>query len=139
MRDDCTFCQMIAGNEEYVSVYEDDKVLAIMDMYPINPGHMLVLPKKHVADFYTLDADLYSHVMDLARELAGVLDYIYEPEKMGLLIAGFDIEHCHVHLVPMHNFHDITSKKILEGQRGDPTRLELQDRASEIRDVVDSG
>lgn len=137
MSDDCLFCNMSEGDAEYVSVYEDDRIQAIMDIYPINPGHMLVFPRAHVSEFHQLDGELYGHLMQVSKEVAEVLDYIYEPKKVGLLIAGFDIPHVHVHLVPMHNFHDITSKKIIEGQRGEPSKLELEEQAAEIREVVD--
>lgn len=135
--DDCLFCKMADGDADFVPVYEADRIVAIMDIYPINPGHLLVFPRPHESDFHHLEESLYSELMQVSKELAGVLDYIYEPKKVGLLIAGFDISHVHVHLVPMYNFHDITSKKIIEGQRGNPSDLELEDRAREIRDVVD--
>ena len=57
--------------------------------------------------------------------------------SVGMLVAGFDIPHVHVHLVPMHQFHDITSKKIIDGQRGNPTRIKLEERATEIREVIE--
>ncbi len=135
MADDCLFCNMVAGEESYVPVYEDDELLAIMDIHPINPGHVLVFPREHVVDFHQLGDDEYAGLMQVAKDLAGVLDYLYEPKRVGMLIAGFDIPHMHVHLVPMHQFHDITSKKILDGQRGDPTPGELEEAATEIRDV----
>lgn len=138
MADDCLFCDMLAGDEDHVPVYEDDRVLSIMDIHPINPGHVLVFPKRHVVDFFQLDNADYTHLMEVSRDLADVLDYLYEPKRVGLLIAGFDSPHVHVHLLPMHQFHDITSKKILDGQRGDPERLELEEQATDIREVVAS-
>lgn len=122
--------------EDYVPVYEKGGLLAIMDIHPINPGHLLVFPRDHVADFHQLDRDSYRDLMDVSRDLADVLDYLYEPKRVGLLVAGFDIPHVHVHLVPMHQFHDITSKKIVDGQRGEPSVLELEEHATEIREVI---
>lgn len=127
---------MIDGDEDYVPVYEQEDLLAIMDIHPINPGHILVFPREHVADFHQLDDQSYRKLMDVSRDLADVLDYLYEPKRVGLLIAGFDIPHVHVHLVPMHQFHDITSKKIVDGQRGEPSVLELEEQATDIREVI---
>lgn len=137
MPEHCLFCEMLEGEEEHVRVYEDDDLLAIMDPHPINTGHMLVFPREHISDFYLMDDTDYDHLMQVSRDLAEVLDYLYEPEKVGLLIAGFEIDHVHVHLVPMHVFHDITSKKILEGQRGSPTRLKLQQEAEQIQGIIE--
>ena len=136
MASDCLFCEMLDNEKDYVPVYEDEKLLAIMDIHPINPGHVLVFPREHVVDFHKLADDDYTHLMNVSKDLADVLDYLYEPERVGLLIAGFDIPHVHVHLVPMHQFHDITSKKIIDGQRGNPTRIELEEKATEIREVI---
>ena len=137
MANDCLFCQMAGGDEEYHTVYEDDDVLAIMDIHPINPGHVLVFPRDHQTNFHGMDDDPYHHLMGVSKDLAEVLDYLYEPKRVGMLVAGFDIPHVHVHLVPMHQFHDITSKKIIDGQRGDPTPVELEERAAEIREVIE--
>ena len=137
MARDCLFCKMVDGEETYVPVYEDEKVTAIMDIHPINPGHVLVFPHDHIVQFHELDDEEYSHLMGVSKDLADVLDYLYEPKRVGLLIAGFDIPHVHVHLVPMHQFHDITSKKIIDGQRGNPTPVELEEHATDIREVID--
>ena len=136
MADNCLFCKMVDDEEDYVPVYEDEGTLAIMDFHPIHPGHVLVFPREHVVDFHQLDDARYADIMQVAKDLAGVLDYLYEPKRVGLLVAGFDIPHMHVHLVPMHQFHDITSKKILDGQRGDPKPMKLEEKATEIREVI---
>ncbi len=138
MSDPCLFCDMLEGDEDHVPVYEDEDLLAVMDPHPINPGHLLVFPREHISDFYLMEDGDYDQLMRVSRDLAEILDYLYEPEKVGLLIAGFEIAHVHVHLVPMHVFHDITSKKILEGQRGSPTRLKLEQEADQIRGVIET-
>lgn len=138
MANDCLFCDILDGTEDVVPVFEDGDVTAIMDIHPINPGHLLVFPQEHTPNFHQLDSETYNHLMEVSRDLADVLDYLYEPKRVGLLIAGFEIPHVHVHLVPMHQFHDITSKKIIDGQRGNPTPVELEEEATEIREVIEN-
>lgn len=111
---DCIFCKIVSGQIPVSKIYEDDEVIAFLDIRPINDGHTLVIPKKHVPDFQNLDEDLYLSVMRVAKKIAAVVDEKLKPKRVGLMIAGWDVPHTHVHVVPMHDYHDITSKRILD-------------------------
>ncbi len=132
----CPFCGMVRGEVEAHRVYSDPMVFAILDRRPINPYHLLVIPTAHVADFYDLDGSVYSHLMEVARRLAGVLKIVAEPKKVGLLIAGFDVAHTHVHLIPMHDYHDITSRRLLDGTLTRASAAELLANAARIAEVL---
>lgn len=118
---DCLFCQISKGELPAHKIYEDDYVFAFLDKHPIHPGHILVIPKQHEPDFYKLDDALYLPLMLAVKKLAGVLHGYAQPKKVGLIVAGWDVPHTHVHIVPMHDYHDITSKSMLEGKRADPS------------------
>lgn len=68
-----------------------------------------------------------------ARRIAGALDRVYRPRKVGMLAAGFDVDHVHIHVLPMFDYHDITSKAILDGTRSRPTEDELGHEAERVR------
>ncbi len=131
---ECIFCKI--SNKEVIAhvVYDDDKVIAFLDKHPINPGHLLVIPKKHESDFYNLDSDTYSHLMNVVKNLASIVERAMNPKKVGLIVAGFDIPHTHIHIVPMHDYHDITSKSLLEGKRSNPTDEELSKVTKELKE-----
>lgn len=114
--DDCIFCKIIDGEIPSYKVYEDDRVLAFLDIHPINPGHILVIPKKHEPHFQNLDTETYTHLMGVVHQLSKVVDEQIQPKRVGLIIAGFDVPHTHVHIVPMQNYHDITSEAYIEGE-----------------------
>jgi histidine triad (HIT) family protein len=122
---DCTFCQIIKGDLETQKVFENDACIAFLDKHPINPGHLLVIPKVHKENFYEIDSENYSELFDVVKILAKKLKQIYSPKRVGVVIAGFDVPHAHIHVIPMHNYHDITSKSILEGKRSNPSIEEL--------------
>jgi len=117
-------------------VCSGDDVLAFMDNRPINTGHILLIPKAHLSNLFDLDPATYGRLLDLARALARSLQRVCRPRRVGLLVAGFDIPHAHVHLVPLHDYHDLTSRAILENRRGAPTSGELATLAQELRNDV---
>ena len=114
-------------------VYEDKQVFAFLDKHPINPGHILVIPKKHVADFYTLDKKNYTTLLLVVQKLSKRVKRTMRPKKVGIIVAGFDVPHAHIHIVPMNRYHDITSKSLMEGKRADPTSTQLAKTAQKLR------
>lgn len=129
---DCKFCQIIRGEEKSFKVFENDFAFAFMDKHPINPGHILVIPKSHVLDFYKLDDEIYQELMKVVKELSAITKEKFSPKKVGLIVAGFDVPHTHIHIVPLHDYHDITSKSLMEGKRSNPTDKELSEAANLI-------
>ncbi len=131
---DCIFCKIVAHQIPAHTVYEDEKMLVFLDIHPIRPGHMLAVPKLHEPDFYKVPADVFAHMMVVVQELAAKASTVFQPKKVGLIIAGFDVPHTHIHIVPMQEYHDITSKSLLDGERSDPTHDELAAMAKILSD-----
>jgi len=113
---DCIFCNIAQKKVPASIVYEDKDVIAFLSINPINEGHTLVIPKNHVDNFYDLNEKDYSNVMGVVKEMSKKINKVYNPKKVGVIIAGFDVAHTHVHVIPMHDYHDITSKKMLENK-----------------------
>lgn len=103
--DSCLFCKIIAGEIPSTKVYEDDTVLAFLDIHPVNIGHTLVIPKAHHTNLYeTPDEDL-AHIMAVVKKLSISI-------KSGLNADGINIEmnndpvagqiifHTHIHIIP---------------------------------------
>ncbi len=139
---DCPFCEIVAGKAEAVVVYSDGTVVAFMDKNPINPGHVLVVPRDHVEHVQDLDERSYLDLMRAARHIAQAANKAYSPRKMGFAVAGFDVPHAHLHIVPLHDYHDLTSARYLNsgklhhaGEAGPekPTRDQLEAEASKIQ------
>lgn len=114
--DECIFCKIIKNKIPSHKVYEDELTLAFLDIHPVNPGHVLVIPKIHEPDFYKLDTELYEAVMNTTKVLSAKVDEKFTPKKVGIVIAGFDVPHTHIHIIPMHEPNDITSQKYIEGE-----------------------
>lgn len=135
---DCPFCAIANGTMPCHKVYADATVTAFLDKNPINPYHLLVIPNVHVPDFDELDDETYTAVMRVAKRMAAILKDVAAPKKVGLVIAGFDVPHTHVHVIPMHDYHDITSRRYIEGTLVRPDNAELARNAAAIRHVLQS-
>ena len=81
----CIFCQIMEGKAASSKVYEDEICLAFMDIQPVNPGHVLVIPKKHFTDLSDLPADIGSHLFQVAQRIAVCMP------KTGIKSEGIDL------------------------------------------------
>ena len=136
MKRGCTFCAIIERVESAFIAYENSHAAVFLDKHPINVGHVLVIPKSHVQSFYELEEDEFIQLMLVVRRVGAVLNVIFQPRKVGMLAAGFDVAHAHIHVLPMYDYHDITSKIILEGRRPNPSEIELRIVADQIRQAL---
>jgi len=130
---DCIFCKLARKELPAHAVWESDTMLAFLDLFPIQPGHVLVIPKHHAPDVFQLDEPAYLDLMQTARHVAAAVNAAEKPARMGLLVAGWDVPHAHVHVVPMRDVHDLTSKGLLEGNRAKAADADLARIAAEIR------
>ena len=88
-------------------VYEDDKCGAFLSIAPLRPGHLLVVPRREVDHWLDLEAEEAAHLFAVAQRLGRVLQETFQPRKVGLMIAGLEIPHAHLHLVPIESEADL--------------------------------
>lgn len=103
--DDCIFCKVIAGELPCQKVYEDDHVLAFLDIRPINPGHTLLVPKQHAANLLETSLEDAQRLMEVAKKIApGILKTV-GTESFNLAVnngrsSGQVVFHTHMHIMP---------------------------------------
>lgn len=102
---DCVFCKIIAGELPSSKVYEDDEVVAFLDIHPVRPGHTLLVPKKHCKDFLDCDPEVGAHLMEAAQKVARAVVAGTRAEGFNLGVnngraAGQIIFHLHLHVIP---------------------------------------
>jgi histidine triad (HIT) family protein len=130
---DCPFCRITRGEEGAEIIHADDQVVAFLDARPIRPGHALVVPRSHAPTFYELDSVVACALWQVVGEIARLIAKRLRPEQVGLVAAGWDVAHAHVHVIPMLDYHDITSKRLLDGEVVPATPDELSRQASVLR------
>ncbi len=110
----CIFCEIIKGNIPSAKVYEDDEVLAILDISQVTKGHTLVMPKKHVENILECDDETLAHLIIVTKKLAAQIT-----EKLGAAgcnivnntnpVAGQSVMHLHFHIIPRYGSDDAIS------------------------------
>ncbi len=108
----CIFCKIINGEIPSSKVYEDDDVLAILDISQATLGHTLVMPKKHYANILEIPSDEYAKVMLKVKDIASKINTNLKPNGINVLnncgeVAGQTVMHYHVHIIPRYNNNDI--------------------------------
>lgn len=88
-------------------VHEDDRCGAFLSIAPLRPGHALVVPKVEIDHWLDLEPDLVAHLMKVAQTIGRAQMLVFAPTRVGLMIAGLEVPHVHVHVVPIEGVHDL--------------------------------
>lgn len=102
MQQKTLFTRIVEGEIPCHKVYEDDKTLAFMDIHPVQPGHVLVIPKVQIDHLWDLPEDDYRAVMETCKKVAKRLRDILQPARVGVQVVGLDVPHAHIHLIPFN-------------------------------------
>ncbi|MBV9159790.1 MAG: HIT family protein [Candidatus Kaiserbacteria bacterium] len=102
---DCIFCKIVAGELPSHKVYENERVLAFLDIHPVHPGHTLVIPKVHARNLLEIAAEDWAAVAEAARMLAIAVEKATDADGMNIMMnnrahAGQVVDHAHVHVIP---------------------------------------
>ena len=134
---DCILCKLVKRELPLSLVYEDDIVLAVLDIQPVNSGHLLVFPKEHVPYLANLDPSVGAHMFKIAMKASESLRTSdVQCEGVNLLladgeIAGQEIHHVHLHVIPRFDG-DGFGFKLDDSYWVLPDRSELDEIASKI-------
>lgn len=138
---DCVFCKIVAKQLPANVVYEDNEIIAFLDIRPINPGHTLVIPKKHSASLQQLDPHLGGRLFQIAGRIAAAL------RKSGLRAEGInvwladgkaafqEVPHIHIHVIPRFKG-DGLRIQVGPDYGKTPPDEEMQKQASKIRKAL---
>ena len=97
------FTRIIQGEIPGTFVYKDEACVAFMSINPIADGHVLVVPRDEVDHWVDLSPYIASHLFEVSHRISRALSVAFPCEKVGLIIAGYEVNHCHIHLIPTTN------------------------------------
>ena len=133
----CIFCRIIKGEVSSKRVYEDDKVLAILDINPANPGHILLLPKEHYMILPQIPPDLIGYMFIVAKHLSRILMKAVGSTGTNIFIAngavaGQRAPHFMIHIIPRIDGDNISVFNLSGKKTDEKTLTELRTRISEV-------
>ena len=95
------FTRIIDGELPGTFVWRDPECVAFLSINPVQPGHTLVIPREEVDHWIDLEPTLAAHLTVVAQTIARAQQAVYAPLKVGLLVAGLEVPHTHVHVIPI--------------------------------------
>jgi len=110
-------------------VWRDDRVVAFLTIAPLRPGHTLVVPREEIEHWVDLEPDLLAHLTGVSQAIGKAIDDAFHPTKVGMMIAGLEVPHVHLHVVPIDTVHDLD----FANADADPTPESLDAAATQIR------
>jgi len=110
------FTRIIKGEIPSVKILEDERYFAFLDINPINPGHTLVVPKLEVDSLWDASPDLLAGMLPFAQKVAKAIQAATGCKRVGVLVAGFEVPHAHIHLVPIEGEGELTFGRARKAQ-----------------------
>jgi diadenosine tetraphosphate (Ap4A) HIT family hydrolase len=120
------FSLIIAGELPAYFVWQDERCVAFLSHHPLQPGHSLVVPRHEIDHWLDLEPGLLAHLVDVSHRLGRALQRGFGTPRVGVMIAGFEVPHVHIHLVPMRS-----ERNLHLSEASLTTRPEEMERAAE--------
>ena len=122
------FTRIIQGEIPAYKVAENDDFIAILDVFPLVEGHVLVIPKKEIDNIFDLEPEKLQQLFGFSQTIAKAIEASYDCRKVGMAVIGLEVPHAHIHLLPINEAGDINFTK---------TKLQLSaDQLMKIQDTI---
>lgn len=126
------FTRIIQGEFPGTFVWKDDRCAAFMSINPLRRGHVLVVPVEEVDHWLDCPPDLRDHLFEVAQTIGRAQQAAFSPARVGLMIAGLEVTHLHIHVVPIDGVHDLDFTNAAASVERD----ELESAAGAIREEL---
>jgi len=132
---DCVFCKIVKGEIPAYKVYEDENVLALLDISQATPGHTLILAKKHFKNLYDIDDETACKVFAAVPKIAKAIKKAFNPIGLNVLINTDkplqSVYHFHIHLIPRYHMDGVQIDFI--NNMGNTTKEKFTEMAEKIK------
>ncbi|WP_373047246.1 HIT family protein [Vulgatibacter sp.] len=126
------FTRIIDGELPGRFVWKDDEVVAFMTIAPVKPGHVLVVPRQEIDHWIDMPEALAHRVMTVSQIVGKAIEKAFSPERVGVMVAGLEVPHVHIHLIPIDAIADLDFSK----QDRSPDPAQLDQAAEKVRAVL---
>ena len=114
--EDSVFTKIIKGEIPCHKVFENDKVIAFLDVHPLSEGHTLVVPKVQIDHIWDMERDDYAYLWGVTRKLGKHIRQTLGATRVGVVVEGFGVPHVHIHLVPIEHGDDLKKPQDFSGE-----------------------
>lgn len=127
------FSMIINGELPGRFVWKDERCVAFLSINPIQPGHTLVVPRDEVDHWLDLDENLLTHLSTVSQSVGKAIQKAFNPRKVGLMVAGLEVAHVHLHVIPIQ---DETRDLNFANAEPNPEPSDLDAAAQRIRTAL---
>ena len=113
-------------------LWEDDDCVAFLDVRPLAPGHVLVVPRQETDQWTDLGPALAGHMTEVGHAIGRAQMKVFSPSRIGLIVAGFEVPHAHLHVVPINTMADLD----FSNANPNPIQSELDEHLVELRSAL---
>lgn len=126
------FSKIISGEIPAYKVAESNDYLAFLDVSPLTPGHVLVIPKQETDYIFDMEDEEYSNMWVFAKEVSKGIKSVFSCRKVGIAVIGLEVSHAHIHLIPLNKVSDMNFEK----PKLSLSSSEMEQIASDIRQAI---
>lgn len=125
------FTMIINGDLPGHFIWKDQHCVALLTIQPMKDGHALVIPREEISHWDDLSEALAQHLMTVAQRIAKACKHAFSCERVGMIIAGFEVPHTHLHVVPVNEMNDLSF-----ANAHDESQATLADNARRLRESL---
>ena len=129
------FTKIIDGELPAHFVWKDDVCVAFLSIAPLKPGHTLVVPRAEVDHWLDLEPETVAHLSVVSQSLGRAIWRAYAPVKVGTVVAGLEVPHVHIHVVPIWGVTDLDFHNAAQGTRDEDLVREAETLRRALRDL----
>lgn len=120
------FTKIINGDIPCLKIFEDELTYAFLDIRPIQIGHSLIVPKNEVDYFLDCDSEAYLSIFENAKNISKAIQKATQCKRIGLVVAGYEVPHFHLHMIPTWGLQDFDFKKGRERDSGELKKMQTE-------------
>ena len=128
------FTKIIQGELPAYKIYEDDTILSFLALDQVNLGHTLVICKQEINHWTEVPADTYAHLHTVSQKIGKAILKVSGAPRVGQIVAGFEVPHYHLHLIPAWSIPDLDFKRAIK--RSDAEMKDIQKKILETLPLV---
>ena len=132
----CPFCEIVAKRAPASVIYQDDAIMAFMTLRSFAAGECTIIPIAHIDHFSDVPDDIAQRIIVAAQRISRRMRTVFAPERVGMIVHGYGVQHAHLILVPQNGPNDITSLHYVSIEDG-AIRISLKNIPFTPRDVLD--
>lgn len=133
------FTRIIEGEIPGTFVWKDDQCVAFMSINPLRTGHVLVVPRAEIDHWLDCPDDLRDHLFSVSQAIGRAQQGAFSPTRIGMMIAGLEVPHLHVHVVPIDGMHDMDFANAARSVERDDLEAAAEAIRSELRTAGEPG